>query len=233
MDILSELWNAMAITGKTVVSVLGVLSVYSYAVMLDRFLALRWAQQRSEELAAQIDTISAGVPDIDALLAQIGAAVEQGHCALGTVLESALKEYQMLKGEGESDELVMEGVEVEVGRALDVAVANLRARLPGVATIVRIAPFLGLFGTVTGLISAFRGIATSGGGGLTEVSSGISEALVTTVIGLFVAMPALWAYNFFMHRVDNLAIGLHNTSSRSTAHLVRRMLRADRAQASA
>jgi len=94
------------------------------------------------------------------------------------------------------------------------------------ATIAGVAPFLGLFGTVTGLIGAFRGIATSGGGGLTAVSAGISEALVTTVLGLFVAMPALWAYNFFMNRVDNLAIGLHNTASRLAGHLVRRLLRA-------
>jgi biopolymer transport protein ExbB/TolQ len=231
MEVVSELWNAMAITGKTVVSVLAVLSIYSYAIMVDRFLALRWSQQRSAELAEQIEEATANGLDLDNLLEQVSQAVERGHCALGAVLEAALKEYRMLKGEGESDEMVMEGVEVEVGRSLDVAVANLRARLPGVATIVGVAPFLGLFGTVTGLISAFRGIATSGGGGLTEVSAGISEALVTTVIGLFVAMPALWAYNFFMNRVDNLAIGLHNGASRLSAHLVRRMLRSERAKA--
>ena len=226
MEVVSELWNAMAITGKTVVSVLACLSVYSYAVMVDRYLAMRWTRERSEALAEEIEQTTADGIDVDALLQQVGEAAQRGHCALGTVLEAALKEYRLLKGEGLSDELVTEGVEVEVGRALDEAVANLRTRLPGVATIVGIAPFLGLFGTVTGLISAFRGIATSGGGGLSEVSAGISEALVTTVIGLFVAMPALWAYNFFMHRVDNLAIGLHNSASRMGAHLVRRMLRA-------
>jgi biopolymer transport protein ExbB/biopolymer transport protein TolQ len=229
MDIVSELWNAMALTGKTVVTVLAILSIYSYAVMVDRFLALRWAQQRSAKLTEEIEGMAENSLNLDELMSRVEQAVAQGHCALGVVLEAALKEYRMLKGEGESDEMVMEGVEVEVGRSLDVAVANLRVRLPGMATIVGAAPFLGLFGTVTGLISAFRGIATSGGGGLTEVSAGISEALVTTVIGLFVAMPALWAYNFFMNRVDNLAIGLHNTASRLSAHLVRRMLRAGRA----
>lgn len=229
MELVSELWNAMAITGKSVVTVLVLLSIYSYAVMVDRFLALRWAQQRSTRLAEEIEAMAVDNPPIQELAARVDEAVQQGHCALGIVLEAALKEYQMLKGEGESDEMVMEGVEVEVGRTLDVAVANLRVRLPGVATIVGAAPFLGLFGTVTGLITAFRGIATSGGGGLTEVSAGISEALVTTVIGLFVAMPALWAYNYFMNRVDNLAIGLHNMASRLSAHLVRRLLRAARA----
>ena len=74
------------------------------------------------------------------------------------------------------------------------------------ATIAGVAPFLGLFGTVTGLISAFRGIAATGSGGLATVSGGISEALVTTVIGLFVAIPALWAYNFFMNRIDVMGV---------------------------
>ena len=69
------------------------------------------------------------------------------------------------------------------------------------ATISGVAPFLGLFGTVTGLIAAFRGIAESGSGGIATVSGGISEALVTTVIGLFVAIPALWAYNYFMNKI--------------------------------
>ena len=229
MELISELWNAMAFTGKTVVVVLAVLSIYSYAVMIDRALALRWARERSEALAAEFEAVIDHSVDVGELSNHVQQAVEAGHNPLGTVLQGALKEYVMLRGEEESHELVTEGVEVEVGRGLDVAVANLRVRLPGMATIVGVAPFLGLFGTVTGLISAFRGIATGGGGGLAAVSAGISEALVTTVIGLFVAMPALWAYNVFMHRVDNLAIGLHNSASRLTGHCVRRLLRASRA----
>jgi biopolymer transport protein ExbB/biopolymer transport protein TolQ len=229
MELISELWNAMAFTGKTVVVVLAVLSIYSYAVMIDRALALRWARERSEALAAEFEAVIDHSVDVGELSNHVQQAVEAGHNPLGTVLQGALKEYVMLRGEEESHELVTEGVEVEVGRGLDVAVANLRVRLPGMATIVGVAPFLGLFGTVTGLIAAFRGIATGGGGGLAAVSAGISEALVTTVIGLFVAMPALWAYNVFMHRVDNLAIGLHNSASRLTGHCVRRLLRASRA----
>ena len=111
-------------------------------------------------------------------------------------------------------------------RALDVAIINLRMRLSGMATIAGVAPFLGLFGTVTGLIAAFRGIAESGSGGLATVSGGISEALVTTVIGLFVAIPALWAYNFFMNRVDVIGVEMDNSASRLVTHAVRRALRA-------
>jgi biopolymer transport protein ExbB/biopolymer transport protein TolQ len=105
-----------------------------------------------------------------------------------------------------------------------VAVINLRSRLSGMATIIGVAPFMGLFGTVTGLIAAFRGIAATGSGGLATVSGGISEALVTTVIGLFVAMPALWAYNFLSNRIDVMAIELDNSSSRVVNRVVRRAL---------
>ena len=94
------------------------------------------------------------------------------------------------------------------------------------ATISGGAPFLGLFGTVTGLIAAFRSIAETGSGGLDTVSGGISEALVTTVIGLFVAIPALWAYNFFMNRIDVMTIELDNAASRLVSRSVRRALKA-------
>ena len=226
MELVSELWNAMAITGKLVVAILGALSVYSYAVMVDRGLALRWNQERSVALAQDIEAADPAL-GAEPLLAKIGAAQAKGHCALATVLAAGLEEYQQLKGEEAPAEVVLENVEAETARTLDVAVANLRVRLPNMATIVGIAPFLGLFGTVTGLINAFRGIASSGGGGLSEISAGISEALVTTVIGLFVAMPALWAYNHFMNRVDIAAIGLHTTSARLVLRVVRGLLRHD------
>ena len=84
-------------------------------------------------------------------------------------------------------------------------------------------------GTVTGLIAAFRGIAETGSGGIATVSGGISEALVTTVIGLFVAIPALWAYNYFMSRIDVMTIELDNSASGIVSHVVRRALAASAA----
>jgi biopolymer transport protein ExbB/biopolymer transport protein TolQ len=212
----------MAISGQAVVVVLVGLSVYSYAVMVDRSLALRWTQQRSARFAAEIE---AGEWEVEALLRRANAAEEQGYCSLATVVGAGLREYQQLREEGLSGEVILEGVDEATGRALDVAVINLRRRLSGMATIAGVGPFLGLFGTVTGLITAFRGIAATGSGGLATVSGGISEALVTTVIGLFVAIPALWAYNFFMNRIDVIGVELDNSASRLVAHAVRRHLR--------
>ena len=225
MEVVSELWNAMAFTGKTVVVILSGLSIYSYAVMVDRGLALRWARQRSANFGGDIEEGKLMEGGVDQLLERANEAEQQGHCSLATVISAGLSEYQMLKGEEQAGAVVMEGVDEALGRSLDGVVANLRVRLSGMATIVGVAPFLGLFGTVTGLIAAFRGIATSGGGGITEVSGGISEALLTTVIGLFVAMPALWAYNFFMNRIDVMALGLENSAARVVSHVVRRALK--------
>jgi len=222
MELLGELWSSMAITGKTVVLLLAGLSVYSYGVMVDRGLALRWTRERSSRFAADVGEET---QPAEVLISRASEAEEQGYCSLATVVGAGLSEYRFLREEGQSGEVVLEGVDEATGRALDVVIINLRARLSGMATIAGVAPFLGLFGTVTGLISAFRGIAATGSGGLATVSGGISEALVTTVIGLFVAIPALWAYNFFMNRIDVMGVELDNSASRMVMHAVRRSLR--------
>ena len=222
MELLGELWSSMAITGKTVVLLLAGLSVYSYGVMVDRGLALRWTRERSSRFAADVGEET---QPAEVLISRASEAEEQGYCSLATVVGAGLSEYRLLREEGQSGEVVLEGVDEATGRALDVVIINLRARLSGMATIAGVAPFLGLFGTVTGLISAFRGIAATGSGGLATVSGGISEALVTTVIGLFVAIPALWAYNFFMNRIDVMGVELDNSASRMVMHAVRRSLR--------
>jgi biopolymer transport protein ExbB/TolQ len=220
LELMGELWTSMAITGKTVVLVLIALSIYSYAVMVERGLALRWTRSHSSQFAAD----STG-GDVEALLARAQTAEEQGYCSLATVVGSGLSEFASLQADGAAASTIIEEVEDATGRALDVAIINLRTRLSGMATIAGVAPFLGLFGTVTGLISAFRGIAASGSGGLATVSGGISEALVTTVIGLFVAIPALWAYNFFMNRIDVMGVELDNSASRLVSRAVRKSLR--------
>jgi len=223
MEVISELWTAMAVSGKTVVVILAILSIYSYAVMIDRALALRWVRRRSEEFAAETED-RLGELTVDEVVERATAPERVKFCSLASVVAEALKEFRMLLGEGQPSSIVMEGVDEAATRAIDVATSNLRARLAGLASIAAIAPFLGLFGTVTGLISAFRSIAATGAGGMATVSGGISEALVTTAVGLFVAMPALWAYNFFVNRIDVYSLELENKASRIIGHLVRRDL---------
>ncbi|MBT3343314.1 MAG: flagellar motor protein MotA [Gemmatimonadetes bacterium] len=221
MEMVSELWGSMAITGKMVVLILAALSIYSYVVMVDRILVLRRNQQRSSAFAQQIE----GSNDADQIAAVARSAAEEGDCSLGSVIEAGLREYTSLTTDGQPEAVVVEGVDEAVSRELDMAILSLRTRLSGMATISGVAPFLGLFGTVTGLIAAFRGIAETGSGGLATVSGGISEALVTTVIGLFVAMPSLWAYNFFTNKIDVIAVELDNEASGVVSRAVRHALR--------
>jgi biopolymer transport protein ExbB/biopolymer transport protein TolQ len=225
MELVSELWSSMAITGKTIVLILMALSIYSYVVMVDRIVTLRTNGQRSGEFAGQVEQIQ----DTGQILSAARAANEAGQNCLASVVEVGLQEFESLQSDSQPETIVAEGADEAVSRQLDVAIINLRARLSGMATISGVAPFLGLFGTVTGLIAAFRGIAETGSGGLATVSGGISEALVTTVIGLFVAIPALWAYNFFMNKIDVMAVELDNAATRIVSRAVRRALRASAA----
>src|SRR5713226_415421 len=102
------------------------------------------------------------------------------------------------------------------------AVIQLKRGLGFLATIGSTAPFIGLFGTVAGIINAFRNIAATGSGGMSVVSGGIAEALVTTALGIFVAIPAVAAFNYFTGRIENF----HIEMNRASTQLVNRLFKA-------
>jgi len=90
------------------------------------------------------------------------------------------------------------------------------------ATIGATAPFVGLFGTVVGIINAFKGISSEKSTGLAAVAGGISEALVTTAIGLFVAIPAVWLFNFFTSKMEAFDVEMDNSSSELIDYFIKR-----------
>ena len=108
---------------------------------------------------------------------------------------------------------------------------RLESRLPWLATTGAVAPFIGLFGTVWGIIDAFHGLGTAGAATLRAVAPGISEALITTAAGLFAAIPAVIAYNYFLQhirefgaRMDDFSLELINISDRRRRRADRRLL---------
>ena len=120
------------------------------------------------------------------------------------------------------------GEEIEASkRALErseaIVHAELKRGVSGLATIGSTAPFVGLFGTVVGIIHAFQGISTQKSTGLGAVAGGISEALVTTAIGLFVAVPAVWAFNYFTNRIDAFDVEMGNSSSELLDYFLKRV----------
>src|SRR5213076_2811324 len=104
-----------------------------------------------------------------------------------------------------------------------VTTADMKKGLSGLATIGTTAPFIGLFGTVIGIINAFRGMAMTGSGGIASVSAGIAEALVTTALGLFVAIPAVWVYNYFMNRIERFTVEMANSGSEMTVYFLKEL----------
>ncbi|MBT3343316.1 MAG: hypothetical protein HN712_14100 [Gemmatimonadetes bacterium] len=207
----------MAVTGKAVIAILSLLSIYSLSVVVERFVALRWAKRRTRDFADEAE----GITDPRVLRDRAMAPEYSDFASLAHIVGRSLDAYDIIRDEEDDGDRIVEAVEEATTRQIDAAVINLRIRLSNLATVSGVAPFLGLFGTVTGLIAAFRGISESGGGGLAAVSSGVSEALVTTVVGLFVAMPALWAYNYFMNRVETMSVDIDNQAHRLVMAVVR------------
>jgi biopolymer transport protein ExbB/TolQ len=101
--------------------------------------------------------------------------------------------------------------------------AGLRRGLPVLATVSSSAPFVGLFGTVGGIITAFQKLAdpTKGGGGIGTVSAGIAEALITTAVGLAVAIISVWFYNYFIARIDDITVDIDETASELVDSILR------------
>jgi len=125
------------------------------------------------------------------------------------------------------------GEEIEASkRALDrseaIVHAELKRGISSLATIGSTAPFVGLFGTVVGIINAFKGIATEKSAGLGAVSAGISEALVTTAVGLFVAVPAVWMFNYFNSKLEAFDVEMGNSSSELIDYFIKRTQRTAR-----
>jgi biopolymer transport protein ExbB/biopolymer transport protein TolQ len=111
-------------------------------------------------------------------------------------------------------------------RAEAIVHAELKRGISGLATIGSTAPFVGLFGTVVGIINAFKGISTEKSTGLGAVAGGISEALVTTAIGLFVAIPAVWMFNYFTGKIEAFDVEMGNSSSELIDYFLKRSQRA-------
>ena len=139
---------------------------------------------------------------------------------MAKVVAAALTEYQegmdatrQLGPDELGDFDLVDAVNRAIERVKEREIADLRRGLGGLATIASAAPFVGLFGTVVGIINAFRSMASSGQGGLGAVSAGISEALVTTAFGLLVAIPAVMAFNYFTGRVEAFDVEMDNSSS--------------------
>jgi len=141
---------------------------------------------------------------------------------------AGLQEFQAHQISSEIPGEEIEASKRALERAEAIVHAELKRGVSGLATIGSTAPFVGLFGTVVGIINAFKGIESSKSTGLGAVAGGISEALVTTAIGLFVAIPAVWMFNYFTNKIEAFDVEMGNSSSELIDYFLKRSQRGAR-----
>ena len=204
-----SLWKQMGILAKIVVVILFIMSGWSIGVMIDRWMAFSAARKQSRAFAPQV----AGALREGKIDEAIRVAERNKKSHLAKVVTAGLQEFRAHSDSSEISGDIIEASKRALERAEAIVHAELKRGLGGLATIGSTAPFVGLFGTVIGILNAFREISTQKATGLGAVAGGISEALVTTAIGLFVAIPAVMMFNYFTNRVEAFDVEMDNSSS--------------------
>ena len=196
---LTEFWMGLGPAPQVVIALLGLMSLASIGIVLERGLGI-WMARRDSRRFVPL----AAAAFESGIFAEVTPLVEK--CSLSPEAELVRRSGVDLDAPpaSESDanrQLVL--ARWSLDRYLEGLNLDLRRGLPIVGTIAATAPFVGLLGTVLGIIRAFQALSTTGTG-LAGVSAGIAEALVTTALGLFVAIPATWAFNYITSRVDGV-----------------------------
>lgn len=215
---LRSMWAQMGLSAKLVVVILALMSAWSIGVMIDRYIAFSQARKQSREFAPAV----AGCLREGKIEEAISVAEQNKRSHLAKVVEAGLQEY---RSQGVSTDLSGEQIESSrraCERAEAIVNAELKRGLSSLATIGATAPFVGLFGTTVGIINAFSGMSEAQTAGLAAVAGGISEALIATAFGLFVAVPAVWAYNAFTNSVEAFQIEMTNSSSELLDYFVKK-----------
>lgn len=216
-----EMIKTMGLTAKIVVLVLLIMSVWAVTVTIERFIFYRKARKQSLAFARLVT----GHLKQDKLQDAIDSAKKFKHSHLARVVSAGLYEFKHdveTGGAAVSGHDMIEAAERAIEREALMTTADMKKSLSGLATIGATAPFVGLFGTVVGIINAFTGMALTGSGGIGAVSAGIAEALVVTALGLLVAIPAVWMYNYFMNKIDRFQVEMSNSASELIDYFIKR-----------
>jgi len=217
-----SLWNQMGWPAKLVVVMLFLMSAWSIGVMIDRLIAYGAARKQSRLFAPAV----AGALREGKLDEAIKIADRYRKSHLAKVVVAGLQEFRAHQISAEIPGEDIEASKRALERAEAIVHAELKRGVSNLATIGSTAPFVGLFGTVVGIINAFKGISTEKSTGLGAVAGGISEALVTTAFGLFVAIPAVWVFNYFTTRIEGFDVEMGNSSSELIDYFLKRSQRA-------
>jgi len=197
-----DMWNQSAGFAKGIVLILVFMSIWSVSTFLQKWWQLRKSHRETVKF----------IPEFSRFLQEehLDAAI-------------ALAEVKpLLRDRATITAADINSAERAVERQMLIIVAELKRGLGVLATIGATAPFVGLLGTTMGIVNAFSGMMASGGGGsLSAVAGGISEALITTAIGLVAAIPAVWFYNYFTTKIDFISVEMTYSSKELIDYLIR------------
>jgi biopolymer transport protein ExbB/TolQ len=215
---LPALWASMTWGAKAVVFIMLFMSVFSIWVMVERYITFQKAKNQSLKLLGALSNVLTRGDYQQAI--DISKKYKDSH--LAKVISAGLLEFEAARRDKRNvdPEVPLEAARQGMDRTAMITVAELKENLGVLATIGATAPFVGLFGTVLGIMHAFGKMATSGGG-IASVSAGIAEALITTAFGLFVAIPAVWAYNYFQNRIDRFTVEMSNSGSEMAIYFLK------------
>ena len=219
------MWNSMTIMGKSVVIILAIMSVWSLTIAIERLYRFQKAKKESLQVALGVTPLLKQHKLEEAI--NFAKDKKFRHSHLARVLTAGLTEFQYETSQDLPEDFdIVESGKRAIERETLMTTAEMKKGLGNLATISTTAPFIGLFGTVIGIINAFRGMAISGSGGLGAVSAGIAEALATTAFGLFVAVPAVLLYNYLLNKVERFQVEMSNASSQLIDYFIKNSAKA-------
>ncbi len=218
---IGEMMKKLGPVGWAVIGILFVMSVYAIAVAVERLLTFRAAKEQSRQFAPRV----AQALKNDRIEEAINISDKHKKSHLAMVVSSGLQEFRAHEGNSDISGEEIDASKRALQRAVAVKTAEFKRGLSGLATIGSTAPFVGLFGTVFGIINAFQGMKNAETAGIAAVAGGISEALFTTAMGILVAVPAVWLFNYFTSKVQGFVVEMDNSASELIDYFIKQRTR--------
>ena len=218
VDLLA-LWHTMSWFPRGIVFILAIMSIFSLTVMFTKAIQVARSQAETRRFAPQF---SRAIQE-ENLDQAITLAEKHRRSHVSRVLGDALGEVKpLLRDRATITAADINSAERAVERQMLIVLAEFKRGTGVLATVGSTAPFVGLLGTTMGIINAFSSMSAGGtSGGLAGISAGIAEALITTAFGLLVAIPAVWAYNYFTTKIENLTVEMTYTSKELIDYLIK------------
>jgi biopolymer transport protein ExbB len=197
---MAELWGHTGWFSRMIILVLLIMSVYSLTIAAIKW----WRMRRMARATRSFAPLFSASLQSGNLAEALALTEEHRESHVARVLGESLREVAPLLDDPRVAGAAISSAERSVEREQILLADELKSGLGVLATIGATAPFVGLLGTTMGIVNSFTGMAVSGGGGLEAISAGIAEALIATALGLIVAIPAVWLYNYFTTRLETL-----------------------------